>query len=465
MIEKVKKTIEKYRMLERGDRVLVCVSGGMDSVCLLHLLMELREGFGIDLMVCHLNHCLRGDESLRDERFVVALARQYDLPYEVKREKIESIKKKVMKGSLQEVARFVRYGFFERAAKRHGVTKIALGHNSDDNAETIIMRIIKGSGVGGLKGIPPVRGRYIRPLINTSRREIERYVEELKISYVDDSSNQKKNYLRNRIRSELIPLIEKGYNPNIKDTLSRTASIISMDNEYMDNETDRLLENVVLDRGDDCVSLSVKELLAIPGAIMMRIFIRELSYLYDIPVNISSTHLENMSGLVRGNAPNVRIDLPHGVRLVREYGRIILTRGVFERPLQFEGELKIPGVTYLEEISTRFETKISKKIPADVAVSGKEKAYFDYDSLSMPIKARGFRHGDRLRPMGMGGRKKIKKIFIDCKIPRPLRQKIPILIAGEDIIWVAGVRQSEIGKVNEMTKTVLKVTIHKQGPH
>jgi tRNA(Ile)-lysidine synthase len=460
MIEKIKKTIKRYGMLERGDRVLVCVSGGMDSTCLLHTLVELKEGLGIDLIVCHLNHCLRGDESLRDERFVAGLARQFNLLCEVKREKIKSIKRKMIEGSIQEVARVVRYGFFEKAAKMHGATKIALGHNSDDNAETIIMRIIRGSSVAGLKGIPPVRGRYIRPLIDTSREEIERYVKKLKIRYIEDSSNQEKDYLRNRIRNELIPLIEKEYNPNIKDTLNRTASIISMDNEYMDNETDRLLEDAVLERGTDSVTLSMKALLTIPEAIMMRIFIRELSQLYKIPTDISSAHLESMSRVVKGGSPNARIDLPNGLRLVREYGHIILTRKVFERPLKFEGELKIPGTTYFEEISTRLETKILKKTPVDIAKSDKERAYFDFDRLSMPIRIRCFRPGDRLLPMGMKGHKKIKDLFIDCKIPGPLRQKIPILIAGEDIIWVAGVRQSEVGKVIETTKTVLKVTIH-----
>ncbi|MFQ5586936.1 MAG: tRNA lysidine(34) synthetase TilS [Thermodesulfobacteriota bacterium] len=456
MIERVKKTIERFGMVERGDRLLVAVSGGMDSVALLYVLTALRERPGIELTVCHLNHSLRGEESLRDEEFVRSLADELGLAFEGRSEDIKAIARE-RKGSLQEVARAVRYAFFDEVAKKVQATKIALGHTSDDNAETVLMRFIKGSGTTGLRGIPPVRGRYIRPLIETGRREVEEFIVEKGIRYVEDSSNLETTYLRNRVRAELIPFIEARYNPNLRETLSRTASVIARDDEYLTGEAERLRGGVVLERGETKVTLDRVTLAELHDSLLMRLFIMEMAQLYEYSVDITSFHLEAMAGIVRGAAPNASINLPGGVRLVREYNRIILIRGGSDAPIEFEGELRIPGVTLIEEISARLETSIIDELPSSLNNDDRRTAYFDYDTLTLPILIRSFRPGDRIVPLGMTGHKKVKDLFIDMKVPRSQRHRTPLLVSGDEIIWVAGVRQSETGKVVGTTKRVLKV--------
>jgi tRNA(Ile)-lysidine synthase len=456
MIERVKKTIERFGMVERGDHILVAVSGGMDSVSLLHVLMALRERLDIELTVCHLNHSLRGEESLRDEEFARRLASDLGLAFEVRREDVKSIARE-RKGSLQEVARAVRYAFFEETAQRVGAEKVALGHTNDDNAETVLMRFIKGSSITGLRGIPPLRGRYIRPLIETERRAVEEFIKDKGIRYVEDSSNRTMNYLRNRIRGELIPFIEERYNPNLRETLNRMASVIARDDDYLTSQAERMRHDVVVERGEGKVILDGVRLAALPDALMLRLFIAEMAQLYEYPVDITSHHLKAMAGIVRGSAPNASVNLPGGLRLVREYGRIILTRGCSEEPIELEGELKIPGTTRIEEIAARFETSLLENLPSSRKNDDRRTVYFAYDALTFPIVIRGFRAGDRLIPLGMKGHKKLKDIFIDLKVPRSQRYRTPLLVSGDDIIWVAGVKQSEIGKVVETTKRLMKV--------
>jgi tRNA(Ile)-lysidine synthase len=456
MIERVKKTIERFGMVERGDHILVAVSGGMDSVSLLHVLMALRERLDIELTVCHLNHSLRGEESLRDEEFARRLASDLGLAFEVRREDVKSIARE-RKGSLQEVARAARYAFFEETAQRVGAEKVALGHTNDDNAETVLMRFIKGSSITGLRGIPPLRGRYIRPLIETERRAVEEFIKDKGIRYVEDSSNRTMNYLRNRIRGELIPFIEERYNPNLRETLNRMASVIARDDDYLTSQAERMRHDVVVERGEGKVILDGVRLAALPDALMLRLFIMEMVQLYEYTVDIASNHLESMAGVVRGAAPNASINLPGGLRLVREYDRVILTMGGYDVPIEFEGDLQVPGVTRIEGCSARFETSIIEDLPFNLTKDGKSTAYFDYDALALPIVIRGFRAGDRLVPLGMTGHKKVKDIFIDMKVPVARRYRTPLLISGDNILWVAGVKQSEMGKVVDSTKRVLKV--------
>ena len=319
------------------------------------------------------------------------------------------------------------------------------------------MRFIKGSSITGLRGIPPLRGRYIRPLIETERREVEEFIKEKGMRYVEDSSNRTMNYLRNRIRRELIPFIEERYNPNLRETLNRTASVMTKDDEYLSSEAERVRSDVVLERGEGEVTLDGVRFAALPDALMMRLFIMEMVQLYEYTVDITSNHLESMAGVVRGGAPNASLNLPIGLRLVREYDRVILTMGGYDAPIEFEGDLQVPGVTRIEGCSARFETSIIEDLPFNLTKDGKTTAYFDYDTLTLPIVIRGFRAGDRLTPLGMTGHKKVKDIFIDMKVPMARRYRTPLLISGDNILWVAGVKQSEMGKVVDSTKRVLKV--------
>ncbi|MFQ5329878.1 MAG: tRNA lysidine(34) synthetase TilS [Thermodesulfobacteriota bacterium] len=462
MIEKVKQTIKRFGMAESGDHLLVAVSGGMDSVALLHLLMTLREPLGIQLTVCHLNHSLRGEESIRDEKFVRRLANNLGLAFECGREDLRSIAGK-REGSLQEIARSIRYAFFEEVAQRVVATKVALGHTSDDNAETVLMRFIKGSSTTGLRGIPPVRGRYIRPLIETGRSEVEAFIKGRGLNYVEDSSNRTMDYLRNRVRGELIPFIQEKYNPNLRATLNREAAVIARDDDYLSSEVERVRGDVVIERGAGRVALDGARLAALHDAIMMRIFIVEVAQVTEKSIDITSRHLEAVVGLVRVGAPNGAIDLPGGVRLVREYDTIILTLQGRDAPIEFAEELRIPGVTRFEEVGLQCETTLLEEAPFSLTSDDGSTAYFDYDTLTLPLVIRAFIPGDCLVPFGMRGHKKVKDLFIDLKMPRPRRKRTPLLVSGGEILWVVGVRRSEAGKVVETTKRVLKVTCCSSG--
>ncbi|OGP35336.1 MAG: tRNA lysidine(34) synthetase TilS, partial [Deltaproteobacteria bacterium GWC2_42_51] len=218
MLDKIRKTIKKYRMIDKDETVVVCVSGGIDSVALLHILTGLREEYKLSIIAAHINHRLRGRESDRDEEFVRQLAHNFNVKFVGKR--VDTAKFLKRGDSLQDVARQLRYRFFDEVAQRYNADRIATGHTMDDLAETMIMRFLRGTGLSGLSGIPPVRGKYIRPLIDISRQEIEKYVSIHGLNFVRDSSNKKVKYLRNRIRLKLMPVL-KDYNPKLMTDLAR----------------------------------------------------------------------------------------------------------------------------------------------------------------------------------------------------------------------------------------------------
>src|SRR3972149_768595 len=244
MIDKVRETIKKYGMLKKGDIVCVAVAGGVDSTVLLHLLNLLRDSLSLTLIVCHLNHNLRGKESERDFRFVKRMAGNLNLPFEGKKLFVKEVKSRRGE-SLQQWARGKRLKFLKDAAKKHGAKKIALGHNLNDQAETVLMRLIKGSGTSGLAGMAPVREAFIRPLIETPREDIERYAIKNNLKYAVDSTNRTLKYLRNRVRLELIPFIEKQYNPNIIETLARTGAVLRKDAGCLAKEAAKNFPRVV----------------------------------------------------------------------------------------------------------------------------------------------------------------------------------------------------------------------------
>src|SRR3989304_8936645 len=236
ILRKFEQTIKRFNMLQKGDRVIVACSGGPDSVALLHLLNQIKEKYDLKLFVAHINHKLRGQESDEDERFVKRLAQNLRLDSYARSFDVARIARK-KKLSLEEAAREVRYEYLNKLALRLRATKISLGHNADDQAETVLMRLIRGTGALGLTGMSIVRGKIIRPLLQIKREEIEEFLKEQNLGSRIDSSNLRQDYLRNRIRLELLPHLKRNYNPKIIDTLNRTASILSAQEDYLEKET------------------------------------------------------------------------------------------------------------------------------------------------------------------------------------------------------------------------------------
>ena len=456
LIGKVKATVERYRMLQKGDRVIVGVSGGVDSVVLLHILMALRDEYDLSLVIAHLDHGIRGEESRREADFVRDLAQGLDLPFETTVADVPALARGE-RISLQEAARKARYDFYERVRKKYNGQKVAMGQTADDQAETVLIRVIRGAGLRGLKGIPPVRGGvYIRPLIETSREEVERLASEEGLSHVIDSSNIKDIYLRNKVRHDLIPHLERKYNPNIRVGLTRMASILSREDDYLDRKAEEVMAGLIKGDGQE-VSLDIAGLKAFHEAIWFRVLQKTLARLLGGDLrSIKTVHLDGICRLLTHPAPNKVLCLPDGIYAEKHYTKLFIRRGRPPAVFPFEYIVEVPGVTIVEVLGKKLVTRIEaakRGIPMDLDPS---IAFLDDDKLIHPLTLRSFEKGDRFVPLGMKGHKKLKDFFIDSKVPKALRRRIPLLISGGTIVWVVGYRVNECFKLTETSKRILR---------
>lgn len=450
---KVKEAIRRFGLIAHGDAVLVAVSGGVDSTVLLSVLNAMKGELSLRLFVSHLNHNLRGSESARDMAFVKQLAASLGLPFTGK--VLAGGACSVPGESLQESARALRYAFFEETADKLKASKIALGHNLDDSAETVVMRLLKGSSLAGLSGIPPSRGRYVRPLILASRKDIEAYAKENEIAHITDSSNLSVKYLRNDVRKRLLPYLKKNYNPSITETIARTSEVLRTDEMFIEEAALSAFSASVVAKTTDTVIMERSELVSMHRALSSRVFLRAARELVA-DIELQSCHIDAFFSLIEGGRPGAEADLPSGLMLVREYGSVRLMKASLEEPRRFNVSLKVPGV--FEAGPYTIKATLLKRLPE--AFEGPDKAYFDYGLLKgLDICARSFANGDTIRPFGMSGHKKLKDIFIDQKIPRRMRSALPVVAAGNDIIWVAGVRRSAIFLVTEQTRSILRLEL------
>ncbi|HBO83669.1 MAG TPA: tRNA lysidine(34) synthetase TilS [Deltaproteobacteria bacterium] len=462
MLNQVKKTIERFNMLKNGDRVLVAVSGGADSVVLLHVLMEIKDKYSLDIAVVHLNHSMRGEESDRDFVFVKNLAERIGVRFIGKKINVPEIKSE-HGGSPQEVARRVRYRFFEDVAREYNADKIATGHTLDDQAETVIMRFIKGTSLRGMSGIPFVRGKFIRPLLNIKREDIESYAKANNIKFVEDSSNISTKYFRNKVRLELLPLLKK-YNPKIKEEIARLAESASRDEYYLEKEAEKEYKTAIagstIPLSDIKVVFNLEKIKSLHTALTTRIFLKAIEHLKQDLSGIYSYHVEDIIDLIEGSAPQGEINLPMGITVYKEYEKLVFARERIPVPKSFETVLNIPGVTSIDKLKVQIKTSIlTVSKSGEFLYDDNNIAYFDYDKLVFPVMARSFRAGDRFTPFGMKGSKKVKDLFIEKKVPFYLRRSTPIIASGDDLIWVAGIRRGDKARVEEGTKKVLKIEI------
>ncbi len=454
MIDKVRETIRRYGMFEEGHRVLVAVSGGVDSTVLLHVLKELGE-LNLELIVCHLNHGLRGAESRRDFQFVKSLAEELGLSFRGRTLR-EGELKRVKGRSLQDLAREKRRAFLLDLHARLRAHRIALGHNLDDQAETVFMRFVRGSGLKGLSGMDPVCGPFVRPLIEVKRSEIEDFARKRNIAHVTDSTNLDTRYLRNRLRLKVLPLVREQLNPSITETIARTAELLGRDEDYLCKRAQKVFNDVVKRRTQETVVLDRPGLLDVHEALGLRAFLMAVQLLKGSDRDIYSVHMESFLKILSSPRPNATLRLPGGTFLVRSYDEILVTTKRPGGTETFEVTLEVPGRTVLQGAGISFTTSVLDSVP-DLEGAGESVAYFDFDSIEKPLRVRTFRPGDRMRPLGMKGRKKLKDIFIEKRVPLYKRRTIPLLCSGDKIIWAVGVRQSEDCKVRSTTKRVLRV--------
>lgn len=445
--EKVEKTIVDLGMIRAGERVGVGVSGGVDSMVLLDLLWDLRAKWDLELVVLHLDHGIRGEEAERDRRFVEAEAERRGLPFYWDRADAPSHAKE--KGlSPEQAAREVRYRFFEEARCRLGLDRIALGHTADDQVETVLMALLRGSGLKGLKGIPPVRGIYIRPLIRAWRREVEEYAVQRGIRWVLDSTNLERGLLRNRIRSELLPVLET-FNPRVRERILEMAEILREEDEALGLLAEERLKSLA-SPGPWGIRVDLKGLRGLPPGLRKRVLAMAFSSLAgrDLPYR----HRLALDALIEGRREG-EIGLRGGLWARREgEGLIIGPRpeptGISERPLE------VPGETYLEEVGIKIEAQILEGPPS--GPFSPEMAYLDLEKVALPLTLRSPRKGDWFIPSGMKGRKKLQDFFVDHKVPRHQRPSVPVVVTGKgEICWVAGIRVDERFRATPETKKTL----------
>ena len=435
-------------MISRGDRVVVAVSGGPDSVCLLHLLLQISQELALKLFVAHLNHMLR-EEAIEEENFVRELAEKYSLPFYS--ERIE-VAKKLRKGeTLEEGARRIRYDFLRRAGERFSANKIALGHNADDLVETILLNLIRGTGIRGLRGIPPVRKEgsitFIRPLIDIWREEITQYLEERDIPYMIDRSNLSLEFTRNKIRHRVIPLLEE-INPKVKLAIHRLGEIAGEINSFIEDEVWKEKEQILVGKSESSLLLDIKRLFAFHPALQKEIIRSVLAEFTNYEMG-----REEIERILEVGRRGGAITLPGKID-VRRVGDVLQFKKGKESKIEYEIPLNIPGSTSIPEVGVRIEAEIIEGQHLVRDASCREVS-LDMEGIKGRLIVRNWRKGDRFIPLGMRNEKKLQDIFVDKKIPREERRRIPIICDEEGIIWVVGVAISERVKVGEGTRRVL----------
>lgn len=442
----------EHSLFASGDTVIVAVSGGPDSVALLDILISLSD-LRLNLVVAHLNHSLRGAESDEDERFVADLATSRSLPFVS--EKVDVRAASVREHfSLEDAGRRARYEFFDRVMERYGARSVALAHHADDQAETLLLRLLRGAGVTGLSAMSPCRdGRFVRPLLTLSRSEIEGYLHARGLRFRIDSSNADTAFLRNRIRHELIPHLAR-FNPEISRRLSVTADLLAADAEVLETLASEALRRTVRERTDESVILGVAELLHEPRGVRYRLYRGAVSLIKGSLLGLSYKHVLQIDDLVRSRKPNLGIRVPGGVAVVRSYGLLTIGRGVEEA--EWEGDIIIEGPgCYALPDGGEMVVDVGSP-PKDLATLPPDRACFDLDCAPFPWVVRGFRPGDRIRPLGMTGTRKVKDIFIDEKVPMERRRLVPLVFSNGDLVWVCGYRTGHSARVTEKTvRTVL----------
>ena len=456
-LQKIKRTISRHRMIFEGDSVIVAVSGGPDSVCLLHVLHELKAELHIHLVVAHFDHGLRPAEDESETAFVRGLAESLNLPFETAKGHLLA---KRARGSKEEVARTARYSFLEKVRKKHKARKIALGHNLNDQAETIVMRLLRGSGPSGLTGIPPCRdGSIFRPLIEIERTEIENCLKAKKLASVTDSSNLKTDYLRNKIRLELMPLLEQ-HQPQLVHLLGQTAEILRDEDDYLERIAEAWLKKEVTRNPDNAFQLSTASFLALPVALRRRVIRNVIGKAKKDLRRISWDHIEAIQRLAQSEKPQAALNLPGRLTVKRTYDHLIFSASVKGNPRPFHYTLDGPGTYDLKEIGRSISVEETKNRKGLRFRGSARTAFLDAGKLRFPLTLRTFKPGDRFIPFGMEGHKKLKDFFVDLKVPMEQRHSTPILCCDDTPVWVCGFRIDDRFKVTPDTKRVLKTSIY-----
>ncbi|MFH1381563.1 MAG: tRNA lysidine(34) synthetase TilS [Chloroflexota bacterium] len=457
--ERVRRFLTGNGLDSSQSPLLVAVSGGPDSVCLLHVLVQELD---IKLHIAHLDHQLRGAESEADARYVAWLAAELDVPVTIGQRDVKAFRAREHL-SLEEAAREVRYSFLAEVAKSIGAEKVAVAHTADDNVETILMHLIRGTGSRGLCGLQsttrwPFPGgnlTIVRPLLQVTRQETLGYCQQHQLEPRSDSTNLSLSPLRNRIRHQLLPLLQ-GYNHGINEALLRMASLVNDDLAFLDKEAARLRGSVVHAQGNTLV-FNKQKFLEVPMALKRHLLRRGIEQLTGGLKDIEARHIEEIVGALSQPAGR-RFILPDGLVFAIEYDRYLLgadPAALSPLPvLSGEFAINIPGETSIPG----WHIRASESGPEGGAVKTERfTACFDRDSVGNELIVRHHRPGDRFQPLGMNQPKKLAEFMIDAKIPRAWRQRVPLVSTSEQVLWVVGWRIDDRTKITATTRKVLRL--------
>jgi tRNA(Ile)-lysidine synthase len=442
--QKVNKFIQDYDLLHKDSTIIVGVSGGPDSLALLHFLYTKQQALGLRLIVVHVDHMFRGKESEQEMFFVKEICHQYRIPFEGKQINVTSYKEENNKSS-QVAARECRYAFFREVMRKYDADFLALGHHGDDQIETVLMRLVRGSTLEGIAGIKSKRtfetGYLIRPFLAVTKEEIQSYCANYQLAPCEDPSNNKETYTRNRFRKRILPYL-KEENPLVHERFMQFSQLLVEDDEYLQVLTAEKMEIVIKRREEDGITMAIPPFESLPIPLQRRGIQLILNYLYENKqTDVSSIHINQVLTLLQSNHPSGILHFPKGLKVQRTYSECIFTfrnkkENTYEVPLPLEGHVHIGNK---ECIFSSLHTAVSLE-------GGNNHSFLcDLKHISLPITVRSRKNGDKMTIKGMKGSKKIKDIFIDCKIPREARNEWPVVVdAKGTIIWLPGVKKSAL---------------------
>ena len=470
-VKKVEETIRREGLLVAGERCVVAVSGGPDSMALLQVLAQLASTLDLFLVVAHVDHGLRPEEAEAEARLVQEAARALGLVYECGKVEVAAYAKE--QGlSREHAARNLRYGFLAEVAARHRATKIAVGHTADDQAEEILLRLIRGTGRAGLTGMARLRdGLVVRPFLEINKAEILGYLAAENIPYCLDSSNRERVYLRNRIRLDLLPYLEEHFNPNIGNSLRETAAILQGEEELLAGMAEQAYAQVIKEEQGERAGLTIQlaDFLQQPLAIRRRILETACWHMGCRP---AFKQIAQLLSLAETGAEGAELHLAQGLRVGKAEGRVcfrypqgrqavrgnLSAAGTEEVP--FARELPGPGEYAFEAIGAMVTLRFLEALPEGWEAQAPATLCCDADKVCFPLTARSFQAGDRFHPLGAPGRKKVGDFFTDQKIPVAQRNRIPILTDQEGIIAILGMRPDQRAAIGPSTRRILAVCLH-----
>jgi tRNA(Ile)-lysidine synthase len=455
------KAVQKSQLIATGDRILVAVSGGPDSVALLHILNELREEFVLQLEVAHLEHGIRGKEAKDDARFVQELAKRLNLPVHIKEVSIPRLRSQAGKGNAEALARQERYRFFSEVMRQRDLSKVATAHTQDDQAETVLMWLLRGAGKKGLGGMAPRqainvrdgessnRVTIIRPLLGVAKGDLLNFLEETGLEYCKDRTNEDIAFLRNWLRRDLMPRLKDRFDPRLSVRLAQSAEVLRDEDEFLDMLAQNELETLCNNDG-----LSGERLLRQPKAMQRRVLRHWIGQARGHLRGLNFDHAEALLRLVSNGPAQGRLSIPGGWELIKEYDTLRLSKAArrqtpvcYHYPFVIGGEMEIP------EAGLRIVSQVLSS-PMSGLAKDQWEAFFDVG----PLTLRNFRRGDRFRPFGMAGHKKVKELLIEKRVPRSARAVLPLLVMGSEVLWIPGYGRSEIGRIVPGVKEILRIS-------